>query len=103
MKVNINTCRNFATTSLICAAVSLLAGGVLLDALGVAFGFYAYVNARRIVAANPQDLNAVRVLKLTRNSIIFCVVAAVLNAATILIVLPSTGSLVSGGGSVSAF
>ena len=102
MKISINTCRNFATTSLICAAVSLLAGGVLLDLLGLAFGFYAFTHARRLAAANPQDQMAAYVLKLTRNAIIFCIVAAVINALGMLLVTPSLmgGSTQSG---VSAF
>ena len=95
MKANASTCRGFALAGLICAAVSLLMGGALLSALGILLAWYGYANSKKLLKANPQDLQAAIAFKLARNAIIFGAIAAGLNLITAVFLFPSMMSGVS--------
>lgn len=89
MKANASNCRGFALAGLICAAVSLLMGGALLSAMGILLAWYGYANSRKLLKANPQDLQAAIAFKLARNAIIFGAIAAGLNLITAVFLFPS--------------
>lgn len=100
MKFTAKTCRGFATACMLCATVSLFFGGMLLDIVGFVFGGIAYANARKIVMADANDSAATSALKLSRNALIFCAVAAALNIVTAIVLVPSVvGSVASSGAS----
>ena len=89
MKVNPNTCRGFAVASMACAAISLFLGGILLGALGFAFGLYGFSHAKKLVSENPGDPQCQYAYRVTRNSLIFCGIAAVVNLLAALYLYPT--------------
>ncbi len=103
MKPSPNTCRGFALAGLLCVGISLIIGGALLSLLGIVFAAYGYVNAKRLVQANAQDVYAAAALRLSRNVLIFGIIAGVLNLLTAVLFYPALMDAVSTSSNVSAF
>ncbi len=89
MDKNLQRFRWFALAGSLCAVVSLFVGGVMLDLLGFILGYSSYSKVKRLRAENPNDPYIQVVFRLARNSMCFCVIAAVLNLAAALLFLPS--------------
>ena len=102
MNTSLQKLRKFALASSVCAIVSLFIGGIMLDTIGFVLGYYSYSKVKQVRTGNPEDPYTQAVFRLARNSLWFCVIAAVLNllAAFILLSAAMDGFLETGTSSV---
>ena len=89
MDTDLQKLRKFALISSLCAIVSLFIGGTMLDLIGFVLGYHSYSKVKQVRADNPEDSYAQAVFRLARNSLWFCIIAAILNLLAAFILLPS--------------
>ena len=101
--MDLKKARNMAMASIICAAVSLFIGGVLLDIVAVILGVVAYRKLKEsseTPTAENQTTNhsytVDSVKKLSKTGIIVAVVAFVLNFVSAMYLMPMLLDQVSG-------
>lgn len=75
MNLSKSTCRNFAIGGIICAGISIVIGGALLDIVGFVIGFIALTSAKKMIAAMPGDAYVENVLKLAKIAVVVSLVA----------------------------
>ena len=83
------TCHTFAIVSLVCAGVSLIFFGAILDVVGFIFGIIAYVNIKNIIQSGHGSAAATNTLKLAKIGLILCLVAAIANVLTAAFLAPT--------------
>ena len=108
--MNVKTLKNLSIASIVCAAVSLFFGGVLLDVAGLVLGIVALSKLKSAAAgadASNQASDVATVSKLSKTGIVVCAVALVLNFVSAIFLAPvlfeqisSTTTSVSNSGSV---
>ena len=64
--MNEKKCRSLGIASIVCAGVSLVIFGALLDIIGFVLGMLAFRGAKGLLAANPTDPYAQNAFKLAR-------------------------------------
>ena len=89
MNTSLQKLRRFAIASSLCAIVSLFIGGTVLDLIGFVLGYHSYSKVKQVRNDNPEDPYTQAVFRLARNSLWFCVIAAVLNLLAAFVLLPS--------------
>lgn len=72
--MNEKKCRSLGIASIVCAGVSLVIFGALLDIVGFVLGMLAFRGAKGLLAANPTDPYAQNAFKLARIGVVlsFC-------------------------------
>lgn len=88
MKMNKSTCRNLAIGGIVCAGVSLVIGGALLDIVGFALGFAAFSSARKMNVSASSDPYVENAYKLAKIAIVVSLVAFIANILTALFLAP---------------
>ena len=74
MNLSKSTCRNFAIGGIVCAGISIVIGGALLDIVGFVIGFVALVSARKMNAATPTDAYVENAYKLAKIAVVVSLV-----------------------------
>ena len=69
--MNEKKCRSLGIASIVCAGVSLVIFGALLDIVGFVLGMLAFRGAKGLLAANPADPYAQNAFKLARIGVVF--------------------------------
>lgn len=82
-------CRNFAIISIVCAGVSLVIGGALLDIVGFIFGIIAFTNIKKALAVKPDDAYVQNAFKLAKIGLVLCCVACIANMLTAAFLMPA--------------
>lgn len=88
MNLSKSTCRNFAIGGIVCAGISIVIGGALLDIVGFVIGFVALVSARKMNAATPTDAYVENAYKLARIAVVVSLVAFITNMLTAVFLAP---------------
>lgn len=88
MNLSKSTCRNFAICGIICAGISIVIGGALLDIVGFVIGFIALTSAKKMIAAMPGDAYVENVLKLAKIAVVVSLVAFIANILTAVFLTP---------------
>lgn len=90
MNLSKSTCRNFAIGGIVCAGISIVIGGALLDIVGFVIGFIALTSAKKMITAMPGDADAYveNVLKLAKIAVVVSLVAFIANILTAVFLTP---------------
>ena len=88
MNLSKSTCRNFAIGGIVCAGISIVIGGALLDSVGFVIGFIALTSAKKMSAAMPGDAYVENVLKLAKIAVVVSLVAFIANILTAVFLTP---------------
>lgn len=88
-------CRTFGIVSIVCACVSLILFGALLDVIGFVFGMIALNKSKKLVVAASQDIYARDAMKLAKIGVVLSLVAFIANLLTAAFLAPA---LMQGGG-----
>ena len=88
MNLSKSTCRNFAIGGIVCAGISTVIGGALLDIVGFVIGFIALTSAKKMIAAMPGDAYVENVLKLAKIAVVVSLVAFIANILTAVFLTP---------------
>ena len=88
MNLSKSTCRNFAIGGIVCAGISIVIGGALLDIVGFVIGFIALTSAKKMLAAMPGDAYVENVLKLAKIAVVVSLVAFIANILTAVFLTP---------------
>ena len=88
MNLSKSTCRNFAIGGIVCAGISIVIGGALLDIVGFVVGFIALTTAKKMIAAMPGDAYVENVLKLAKIAVVVSLVAFIANILTAVFLTP---------------
>lgn len=80
--------RSFGIASIVCAGVSLVIFGALLDIVGFVLGMVAYRGAKNLAMANPADPYAQNALKLAKIGVVLSLVAFIANMLTAVFLMP---------------
>lgn len=81
-------CRTLGIVSIVCAGVSLIVFGALLDIVAFIIGFMALLNARKLAASNT-DPYAQDAVKLAKIGVVLSLVAFIANALTAAFLAPA--------------
>ena len=95
--MDVKKCRTLGIVSIVCAGVSLIVFGALLDIVGFIIGLVA-LNKGKSFARNSTDAYAQDAVKLAKIGVVLCLVAMVANLLTAAFLVPS---LLQGAGSIS--
>ncbi|MDO4443269.1 MAG: hypothetical protein Q4B69_05275 [Slackia sp.] len=82
-------CRTLGVVSIVCAGVSLLFFGALLDIVGFIIGLIALTNAKKLVAMNYSDPYANDAVKLAKIGVVLSLVALIANLLTAAFLAPA--------------
>ena len=88
MNLSKSTCRNLAIGGIVCAGISIVIGGALLDIVGFVIGFIALTSAKKMIAAMPGDAYVENVLKLAKIAVVVSLVAFIANILTAVFLTP---------------
>ena len=88
MNLSKSTCRNFAIGGIVCAGISIVIGGALLDIVGFVIGFIALTSAKKMIAAMPGDAYVENILKLAKIAVVVSLVAFIANILTAVFLTP---------------
>ena len=88
MNMSKSTCRNLAIGGIVCAGISLVIGGALLDIVGFVIGFIAFTSARKMNAATPSDPYVENAYKLAKIAVVVSLVAFIANVLTAVFLAP---------------
>ena len=86
--MNEKKCRSLCIASIVCAGVSLVIFGALLDIVGFVLGMLAFRGAKGLLAANPTDPYAQNAFKLARIGVVLSLVAFIANMLTAVFLMP---------------
>lgn len=87
--MNEKKCRSLGIASIVCAGVSLVIFGALLDIVGFVLGMLAFRGAKGLLAANPTDPYAQNAFKLARIGVVLSLVAFfIANMLTAVFLMP---------------
>lgn len=81
-------CRTLGIVSIICAGVSLIVFGALLDIVGFGIGLVALLNARKL-ALSASDPYALDAMKLAKIGVVLSLVAFIANSLTAAFLAPA--------------
>ncbi len=85
----IKSAQTLITVATIAAPVSLLFGGVLLSSIALVCGWIGYRRLKSIPIRTQQEIEAIHVAgKSARMTLIMCVIALCLNAASMVMMYP---------------
>ena len=82
-------CRTLGIVSIVCAGISLIVFGALLDIVAFIIGFVALTGARKLVMANTDDVYARDAMKLAKIGVVLSLVAFIANALTAAFLAPA--------------
>ena len=88
MNLSKSTCRNVAIGGIVCAGISIVIGGALLDIVGFVIGFIALTSAKKMIVAMPGDAYVENVLKLAKIAVVVSLVAFIANILTAVFLTP---------------
>ncbi len=88
MKMNKSTCRNLAIAGIVCAGISLVIGGALLDIVGFVLGFLSFSNSKKMGGATSGDPYVENAYKLAKIAIVVSLVAFIANLLTAVFLAP---------------
>lgn len=88
MNISKPTCRNLAIGGIVCAGISLVIGGALLDIVGFVLGFIALTSAKKMFAVNPNDSYVENAFKLAKIAVVVSLVAFIANVLTAVFLAP---------------
>ena len=79
---------NLPQLCIVCAGISIVIGGALLDIVGFVIGFIALTSAKKMIAAMPGDAYVENVLKLAKIAVVVSLVAFIANILTAVFLTP---------------
>ncbi len=88
MNLSKSTCRNLAIGGIVCAGISIVIGGALLDIVGFVIGFIALTSAKKMISAMPGDVYVENVMKLAKIAVVVSLVAFIANILTAVFLTP---------------
>lgn len=94
MMSNPKTAHNFAMASMVCGVISALIGGVLLDIIGLIFGYLAFRSARQNGPHAQDQVQWMKTMALARNAMLLCLILGILNLVFVIMYLPYADQIV---------
>ena len=88
MNLSKSTCRNFAIGGIVCAGISIVIGGALLDIVGFVIGFIALMNTKKMLDTTPGDSYIENANKLAKIAVVVSLVAFIANILTAVFLAP---------------
>lgn len=84
----LRTAQTLATISIIAGPISILIGGVLLSTVALVCGILALSKVRAVIQLQPKSDIALSIKRQAKVSIVISVLALVLNAISVVMVMP---------------